>query len=114
MTLNNTSPTPNKDDISAIFVILFGILFTFALLITLFKRRTRTSKIHSCTPLTSNYKYNKPKKIDTGKPTINRARTGRPRDYIVEQLKPLKKSTPTTQRKIPRAPSKEVSDENVS
>ena len=110
---NNTASNIDEESIIlSISLISLGIILTFAILYAVYRRRTRNNKIHSCTPLTSHYKYNQPKTIDTDKPTINTTGTGRPRDYLIEQLKPLKNSTPTTQRQIPRPPSKEEHEDH--
>jgi len=104
---NNTASNIDEESIIlSISLISLGIILTFAILYAVYRRRTKSNKIHSCPPLTSHYKYNNQKNTDTNKPTIN-TRTERPKDYLVEQLKPLKNSTPTTQRQIPRPPSKE-------
>ncbi len=104
---NNTASNIDEESIIlSISLISLGIILTFAILYAVYRRRTKSNKIHSCPPLTSHYKYNNQKNTDTNKPTINTI-TERPKDYLVEQLKPLKNSTPTTQRQIPRPPSKE-------
>ena len=112
ITLDNISPSSTKDEsvIMPVLALSSGIILTFALLISLYKRQLRTNRIHSCTPLTSHYNYDEPGKISVVKPVVNTVTTniGRPKDYIIEQLTMAKNSTPTTQRQISRPNSNEA------
>jgi len=85
------------DEIStplSIVLLICSIILALVLLWCLYKRRTKSSKIHSC------HRYKKPV---TKKPNNNR-----PTDYILEQLTPA--STPRTQ---PHPPKEERKDPDI-